>query len=448
MRDILVDQATMMAVRRLEGDVPVKDARLPEGDVLALENLMQAILFYDNTLYLDCAGFKSRKRTHKNFERLCTITLENENYLDLLDEVNHISDDLIPCIDKGQFTDELLSDFFRALEMDIRFLWTKKGSLYYLTQSIADAHVGNNRGHYPTVLNMLFSELQDGAHIEEINDRCPLLYDSCGQIVNKQYKLTDDRGIVCGSKISYQTDVMFQGINAMMFRTILDSMVGKELKTCSVLYPTRSVLQWNALEKACKGVENPQEDYLDIHQNLPLIGPWMALQNQYGRQRFIEMAFDLREEPEFVQIRSYLDEIYDMMDRGKTTRDKDLATILTAYEQQMHMIREKYQVAKDRDITFPSVIRYMKKGSEIIPKLFPHPFSMELEETDYTPDEKSSYALWHRWLSRDLKEIKKLGNAYDAVTAKVDLEYEAELAYLKVEDPDEIKQQKWWRSIL
>lgn len=448
MRDILVDQATMSAVRRLEGDVPVKDAKLPEGDVLALENLMQAILFYDNILYVDCAGLKSRKRTHKNFERLCTITLENDNYLDLIDETNRIADDLLPCIEGGRFTDDLLSDFFHALAMDIWFLWVKKGSLYYLTQSVADANGRDNQEYYQTILNMIFSELQDGAYLEEIAKRSPLLYDSCGQIVNKQYKLMDDRGTVYGSKISYQTDVMFQGINAMMFRTIFDSMVGKELNTCHILYPTRSVLQWNKMERACKETGTCQRDFLDIHQNLPLISPWMALQNQYGRQRFIDMAFDLRQEQEFVRARSTLDEIYDMMNRGKTAGEKDVTAILAAYEQQMSLIREKYQVAKDRKITFPSVIRYVKKDSEIMPRLFPHPFAVEVEEPDYRVDEKSSYALWHRWLPKDLKEIKKLGNAYGAVTAKVALEYDAELSDLKVESPEDVQQEKWWRSVL
>lgn len=45
MRKALVDNATLTAVQRLNGDILVKNKYDLDGDILAMEGLLQAILF-------------------------------------------------------------------------------------------------------------------------------------------------------------------------------------------------------------------------------------------------------------------------------------------------------------------------------------------------------------------------------------------------------------------
>lgn len=47
-----------------------------------------------------------------------------------------MTDDYLPCIEGGKFTDECFRAFFKALNLDIRFVWEKKSDMFCLTQRI------------------------------------------------------------------------------------------------------------------------------------------------------------------------------------------------------------------------------------------------------------------------------------------------------------------------
>jgi hypothetical protein len=49
----LIDNATLTAVQRVSGQIRVKNSDTVNGDLVALENLVQAILFYDELVCVD-----------------------------------------------------------------------------------------------------------------------------------------------------------------------------------------------------------------------------------------------------------------------------------------------------------------------------------------------------------------------------------------------------------
>ena len=61
MRHALIDDATLESAKRMEGIIPGNNTLEVAGDILALENLIQAILFCDEILYLDPNGNKKSK---------------------------------------------------------------------------------------------------------------------------------------------------------------------------------------------------------------------------------------------------------------------------------------------------------------------------------------------------------------------------------------------------
>lgn len=49
----LIENATLTAVQRLMGDIEICSYDSIDGDIGALENLIQAILFYDDLICID-----------------------------------------------------------------------------------------------------------------------------------------------------------------------------------------------------------------------------------------------------------------------------------------------------------------------------------------------------------------------------------------------------------
>jgi hypothetical protein len=53
MRYALIDNSTLTSIQRILGDIPVKNRAIIDNDILALENYIQAILFYDEIICID-----------------------------------------------------------------------------------------------------------------------------------------------------------------------------------------------------------------------------------------------------------------------------------------------------------------------------------------------------------------------------------------------------------
>ena len=49
----LIDNSTLTAVQRIQGDVLTKSKDSIDADIVALENFVQAILFYDQIIAID-----------------------------------------------------------------------------------------------------------------------------------------------------------------------------------------------------------------------------------------------------------------------------------------------------------------------------------------------------------------------------------------------------------
>lgn len=64
----LIDNASLTAVERAVGRVVVKNPDTINGDLVAFENLIQAILFYDDLICIDNYKEEHRDSRIKNFD--------------------------------------------------------------------------------------------------------------------------------------------------------------------------------------------------------------------------------------------------------------------------------------------------------------------------------------------------------------------------------------------
>ncbi|MBR0599570.1 hypothetical protein [Sinanaerobacter chloroacetimidivorans] len=463
MRYALVDDATLQAVKRLEGKIAIKSRHSIDGDILALENLLQAILFYDKVLYVDDNDAKNRKSRKKLFEKFPVVSLDSNTLKEMMDHTNHVVDDLIPCIEGGSFTDESFSNFFRSMKLNLKFTWDMKSNVYYLTQKIQqtpDVDVSLNL----KLLGMLYTELSDKSFIENINERRPLLYDSFGQIINNQYRVCDMDGKEHETKISKQAEALFSALNCLAYRTTFYTLLAKELKADSVLSPIRSAFQRYYLKKlytedrlsdpsqeeaAAAGRQNSIsaiDSPVVLKHSLPLFSLWIA-ERMKGGASFIDAAYELREDNDFVLARLHLNEIDGMLETGHAEFVKFVNSIISELDKQMDRIMEKYMTATKRGTPVSSRILTgnLAASAEGFPLLKDFTYCMKpASEHPMGRAWKSRFGAVNRYLTEDLMQLDALGEFYDIITSKIVYEDETYLHNIKVINNELTYENAWW----
>lgn len=130
MRLALIDNSTITGVQRLFGQIPVKNTLSIDMDILCLESLLESILFYDTVAIID--DYKPAYRTNRqnSFPKLLSLTPAIISYNELIAKTKYLSDNIIPKVEGGQFTDGDFKPFFDLLKMNVTFTWDMASSVF------------------------------------------------------------------------------------------------------------------------------------------------------------------------------------------------------------------------------------------------------------------------------------------------------------------------------
>jgi len=355
MRYALVDDATLEAAKRIEGKSITQNELETVGDILALDNLIQAILYCDQILYLDYKGRKSDCKLFGSFQR---VMLDDKSYHKLIFAVNKMNYEYVPCIEGGRFTDDFLQALFHALGMEFRFEWEKKAGIYCLTPRIVRKTKGAGGLTHRKLLYLILEELGDASFLDGIEHRIPMLYDSEGQIINNCYTIKDSDGKEYPTKLSAQTDLLFKALDYMIFRSNLHLIAANELKAHLILSPIRSQIQWGGFNRFYLGNNGPVPQLADAvrgndprnairAKELPLFTFWIA-EHMGGSAGFIRAAYELREEKEFRTARSYITEVCELTQSNGSGSVKAMESAVSGLQEQFGRITKKYRIGSGR----------------------------------------------------------------------------------------------------
>ncbi len=114
MRYALIDNSTLTAVQRILGEIPIKNKYTIDGDILALENYIQSILFYDKIVYLDDYKDNYCISREKFFNNMMKFKPCEIGYQSLIKTTKGLTEDIIPCVEGGKFTDEDFKTFLNC----------------------------------------------------------------------------------------------------------------------------------------------------------------------------------------------------------------------------------------------------------------------------------------------------------------------------------------------
>lgn len=471
MRYALVDNSTLTAVQRILGEIPIRNKHIIDGDILALESLIQTILFYDKIVCIN--DYKEQYKNSRKiyFDKALFLEKKEFSYDVFLAKSKEITESIVPCIDGGKFSDSDFKPFLEQLKMNTIFSWNISSSIYYLNMKMLESVGGLNLPKYSKLVSMIMGELVDknrmGSYDATNNAK---LYDSKGKTIDLDYELKDRNGIVLEqSGMSKQVKAFIAGLNWLALRTVFYTLVGKSLKADIVLHPIRNAFQYNTLHKifnahqstfkpildAMNGIAN--ENINQIFSNsqptiiahpMPMYLAWLAKEIK-DPSNFIEAIYEIRNHDIFKQARNRLSELEECLsiqnDHGKFTIEGN--KLIAEISKQMERLKIKYAVQTPSGIAlsrpiFIYNIAAFAAGIPGVPTL-----AGKIEKLDFINDLKKpkGFSAVYRNMIDDLAQIGSLGEYYEIISKNVKLDKEASYMDMQKEKNEFTNYESWWK---
>ena len=469
MRYAIVDNATLTAVQRLLGDIPIYNKHAIDGDILAFETLLQSILFFDEVYYVNDYKAEYRDERSGYFSYLGQLDIDGGSYEALVRETTKFSDDVIPQIEGGVFTDSDFKPFFELLKMHNIFTWDMSSSVYYLTQKmLTNSRTEIDIEKYSKLNQMIFNELNDGF------DKKPkgkaVIVDSKGRLINQQYTVRDQEDRMQEAHVGRQTELLMANLSWLAYRTIFYTLAAKEAGGTLILHPIRNAFQINFLSRLfpqsnvqyrtlISALNAPVEAAVrSIYASTqPLIAKYplpmfsVILANKAGTPKeAINAAFHMKNEGDFVEARRYLSEIEQLY-----AKDKAAKAIMTANKLVLHVktlmerINAKYYVATTQGLSLSPMITAYNLGATFSPGVLPTipNYSAKIKLLDRVKDliPQTGFNAVYKSLINDLTQIGRLGEYHEMLTSQVVYHENAGFYTSKAEDAQYMHAKSYWK---
>lgn len=263
----LIDNATLTAVQRATGAVTVKNTDTINGDLCAVENFLQGILFYDNLLCIDNYKPEHSESRQKQFPYLRFLS-PTEYGLQPLEELARNEAALIrPEIRGGEFVDADFKALLEQLKMNMVCTWDKRSSVYYLTMKMLGHSYSNEYDKYSSLSAAIFAELADVGDTRGRWSKEVKLVGSDGYEFSEQDFARKAPGDFGGATEQLQTFVA--ALNWLAYKSIYYSTAAKHLKADSFIHPIRHAYQLHWMKKLAPSATTLPHDCSPILQTRP-----------------------------------------------------------------------------------------------------------------------------------------------------------------------------------
>ena len=468
MRGVIVDNSTLTSIQRLMGLIPIKNKALVDSDILALENMIQMMLFYDNIYFLNDYKKEYEQSRKEYFHWLIPIEKEQIEYDELVSQARLFTQDIIPTVAGGRFNDENFAPFFELLKMNVTFTWDMSSSVYYLTEKMLADVGGVDIDKYSTLSAMIYDELSEKNEVlSPYLDNKMKIYNSSGEVISEQVQLMDFKGHAANGEISKQVNAFFAGLNWLALRTVLYTMLAREFKCDLFLHHIRDGFHINMLmnlEKDNPSVLKPAMDVMKgistsnlnmvlkntqpyvTKFNIPMFSVWLATKTD-NPSRFFDKVLEIREENMFKQAReklSVLDRLYEE-DQAKYIKKSNM--LIREIDVLMERIRVKYGVDTPQGIPLAPMISLWNASTVAsqlpkIPKVH-----YRIKQLDFLKDllPSKGFNAVYRSVINDLTQVSRLGKYYDIITSNIVLDRSAEHYRSKQEQVKYSNSKSWWK---
>lgn len=342
----LIDNATLTAVQRATGVVTVQNTDTINGDLCAVENFLQGILFYDDLLCIDNYKPEHSESRQKQFPYLRFIAPADFGLSEVEELARKEAALIRPEIRGGEFVDADFRALLDQLKMNMVCTWDKASSVYYLTMKMLGYRGTDEYGKYSSLSAAIFSELADvketrGRWSQEVK-----LVGSDGHEFTKHDFAHKEAGDFGGA--TKQLEMFVAALNWLAYKSIYYSTAAKHLKADSFIHPIRHAYQlhWmrktgafghdftarllsNLTNKTSTSISEIQSHGATqtVALDLPLFSAWLT-QASGSVGAAIEAAHQIRDRDQFVTIRESLKAIKIAFEEQGVPRGNQLTTKL------------------------------------------------------------------------------------------------------------------------
>ena len=452
MTKVIIDNSTLTAVQRLLGDITIKNKSVIDGDILALENLLQCILLYDEIKFVDDYKENHKISRDKRFGFISKAKIDNENYQRLISLARKHQDTI--SIEKGEFKGKI-ETLMKDLKMHMAFTWDMQSSEYFLWAKMLKGPESSSEEeeHFKYKLASLMNQYMPNSNSSELNN---LNLRTSNETPLKKNPYLKEKSNYTEDKIfSDQTQLLLNSLSWISLRTYFYLMLAQKEEADLFLHPIRSAFHLDTLlsrdseiklSDVIKNMLNDtvQNTYNRITKNinftgevfnLPIFSAWI-INKVSDPQQVLPYALDLKSKKEFKRLRFLLFNL-----REEDFPIKKVNKLISDIKYSLKKIEREYCMETHQGSLCSSIGLLINTiCGNILPLLEEAGsiFEKQLKER------KVGHLF--RSITKDLLSISKMGGLHEKLTSNVKLHKDADEQYVRKEESRFFGKSSFWKK--
>lgn len=441
----LIDNASLTAVQRVMGQVVVQNPDTVNGDLVALENFLHAILFYDQLICIDNYKPQHTQERKDTFNFVEFLSPNDLNLSVIEAKAKAEADCVRPEIRGGEFVDSDFRQFLDLLKINMVCTWDLRSSVYYLTMKMLGEPNTDEFQKYSEISSAIFNELADASETRGRWCKEVLLVGSDGHVLSPEKMSLAERERRRGlGGTTRALDMFVASLNWISYKSIYYSLAAKHLRADTFLHPIRHAYQvhWmkkvgayghdftaKLIESLSKNLSTSVSEVMDngrssaVSIELPIFSAWLT-ERTGDVSNVVQAARDLRNEQDFQDIRGFLREIRVAYDEsGVTHANKSIEKWKKEIDKASKNLKQQYGVDAGNGIQGSFLIKVYNSIAAIngLPQFPELEFKVPLPEF-IRVNKSSSFSNLYKNIASELTAVERLGGIRDMMVSKFQID--------------------------
>lgn len=436
----LIDNASLTAVQRVMGDVIIENTDTINGDLVALENIIQAILFYDDLVCVDNYKQEHRKEREHQFNFIRFLDPNTFKFEDVERQASAEAGAICPEIRGGEFVNEDFKELLDLLKMNIVCTWDLSSSVYYLTMKMLGQPHTPEHQKYSELSAAIFNELSDVKDTQGRWSTDMVLYSSRGKKHTReemqQEAKSGSRGL---GGVTHSLEMFVASLNWLSYKTIYYSLLARRLQADTFLHPIRHAYQLHWMSKTgayghdftaklvqslAGDVSTTVSEIVDagrgaaISFDIPVFSAYIATQTGDVRN-VIDAALEMKRASEFLEIRGMLGEIRNSFQEGGV---KEANPSIRKWQSELRkassQMKTQFGIETPQGIQMSKIISVYNTMASTTGWPQAPDIDLKLPWPDFLRrSQKNGFSSLYKDLTHELTSVERLGGVRDVLGA-------------------------------
>ncbi len=467
----LIDNATLTAIQRLTGRAASRSEDSIDGDIVALENLLQGILFYDDIVTIDDYKAEYRESRRKDFDFIRFINPSELRLDEIEADARNEALSAIPTIRGGEFIDADFRGLLDLLKVHMICTWDVSSSVYYLTMKMLGQPNSPEFSKYGNISASIFSELVDAGETRARLKQGLSLLDRNGKPIDpSNYYIPGAKsGYGKSGGVTGALEAFVAALGWLSYKTLYYVHSARFLHADTFLYPIRQAYQLHYMQKRgvyghdfTKSVIDRMTKAMntDLHRivssdravaaplDLPVFSAWLVMECGTVTQ-VVDAARQLRNDKRIVAAREQIREIRSCFDSDDLAgANAKVSKIIKEIEKTSSLLVSAFGLKSNTGVPMSRLMMVYNTMAAFKgwPKLPQYDFKIKLPQiiADHLP--KQGFSALYRDIGTDLAQVWRLGEARQRLGAAIEIDKDQGAYNPKVESPEYRNVHSWWKS--